>query len=1217
MTLHTSCSQPIFVGLSVAFPGEGTLAITGFASTAKDGTVRTDVSCDSEDEEPGCNLCGDTPDARGGKLQALTFLWTAATEGVAATVEAEQKGKKKKKQGEITVTPAGFAAVPDGSEVEIATDGEKFAANTWITVNGVDVTFHTSCSKPIYLGLVLPFDGVGTLTIVGFESTSKHGQQRSEASCDGGTPECRQPGDPPFDRNCNVCSTESSSLPFSKGKKGKGKKGKKAKLESIQLEYTGTNCIGGSCNSQNDAKTSVQGDPEGATDVQITVIGGQTFQNVQIGDTFTIETVPHPATLLSITDNAGSVLSIIEFHTSCSAPLFHGDQFGALRLFGFETTGGIIEEDKCDVPPICTTTTEAPPTNPPCDACGGAQGAAITMLRFQIVAGANDVSPNDQEGSATVTGINPGVPPTPMPTSAPDADKRCHATHLGPDESIWLMEHEGCAPWASRLVCTNDANEVLQTTHSRFSSLQNVLSVDTQHWNNLPGSSSAPYIVDGGYVVVHNNGLPLGDKVTCEIQSPEHYCFAFAHDGDNVLPYTHLVDLSDDAADPPVFPGRPITDLWATATSVFPGCASSRTDAAALDGCICVPESQTDLGELGTGFASGSPYPCGSDPGGFAVDPFCDLQGVEGATGTFADINSDGAFGQKIEIDTSCQAGGSKTLNIDDRFGMFKLVGFANDDGRNDMECDACPCNDQSRKVCQGPRTDASDTDSLEFRTICFMEKTNAANEFECKGDGCVASDPVECICGTAPGKGAKAQEYCLFADGEFNGLFADFKSRDASLFFSRNGPFEDVGAFEGGLVDTDPVADSTPCCDHYWYTCAILQDVGSSTSSTPRTGNFDYLAAGVSPADTAVENLKAALENIGVDMVETEVIDIDGTVDDDTCQVMLDADFGLQSDSNFILQRPLPGTQEGDPGSNEVVSCYVDGTIELYCNEPGTYLVDFNSDQAEYVDPSTGNTVCVDPVGQLASDPGGCLPVTRKYCCGADGLIRGRVNPFDYDKVEILTSTACDLPVEDPGPPIPVVVGPSWSWSNWFDLADFLEAAGPGNAGNFPKGRFYGLGFGSAAIVFGIAVAAYAHQRSKLTERRNVTTHPSSSSAPSSAPTRDVYDFESSCGESVTTEQNNSAGMAAAAVAVEAANMQWESEPATARRIAAGLVNRAAAANIASIAAAESAGADQTSDQTSALAGRPQLSGASSEENEIAGQQLQHSPSGSVVSII
>lgn len=191
VTLHTSCSQPIFVGLSVSFPGQGTLVITGFASKAKDGTERTDASCgdEGEEEEPGCNLCGDTPSSKGGKLQSLTFLWAADAEGTPATVEANQNTKKKKKaHGDVTVTPAGFFAVADGATVEIATDGGKFAANTWIEVNGVAVTFHTSCSKPIFLGLVVTFDGVGTLTIVGFDSVSKDGTQRTEASCDGTCP---------------------------------------------------------------------------------------------------------------------------------------------------------------------------------------------------------------------------------------------------------------------------------------------------------------------------------------------------------------------------------------------------------------------------------------------------------------------------------------------------------------------------------------------------------------------------------------------------------------------------------------------------------------------------------------------------------------------------------------------------------------------------------------------------------------------------------------------------------------------------------------------------------------------------------------------------------------------------------------------------------------------------------------------------------------------
>ena len=89
-----------------------------------------------------------------------------------ATVESDPT----KKGTANPVEPAGFLAVADGANVAVSAGGKFFQPNTVFTVNGVSVTFHTSCSKPIYLGIVIPFAGQGTLTVVDFESKSREGR---------------------------------------------------------------------------------------------------------------------------------------------------------------------------------------------------------------------------------------------------------------------------------------------------------------------------------------------------------------------------------------------------------------------------------------------------------------------------------------------------------------------------------------------------------------------------------------------------------------------------------------------------------------------------------------------------------------------------------------------------------------------------------------------------------------------------------------------------------------------------------------------------------------------------------------------------------------------------------------------------------------------------------------------------------------------------------
>ena len=957
-----------------------------------------------------------------------------------------------------------------------------------ITVNGVDGNFHTSCSKPIYLGLVLIYPGQGTLTIIDFESTSKEGQSRSGADCDGpGTPPCRQLGDPEVDRECNICATDSWEIPYHHGKKskGKGRKGKKAKLSKLELEYTGINCVGSDCNMQNDKKARVEGDPASADGLIITILGGsgETFEGINVGDKFIIEDVPHPATIITLTDpSTGSVLSLIEFHSSCSVPLYHGDEFGSLRLVGFETTGGLIDEDKCNVPEICTTTvppTTAEPTNPPCDACGGAQGSTVTMLRFQIVAGGASVVPNNQGGSATVIG-------TTMPVEAVDPNGKCHATmqRLKQDppnaaddlNDLWTVEHEGCDPFAARLVCTNDAGIELETQTNQFNQVKRIAKVPSKAWNILgPKDSESQYIVDGSYVIVHNNGAGLGDKVTCRIQSPEHYCFAFAHgdldlpdgctpgadcvvEGDGVVGYEKFTHLSA-SVDPT---GR---EQKAEASSIFHGCAASRTDADQLVGCACLPETQTAQG----------------NDGSLNFPPFNLAKGDEG---NFATDNPEGAFDQTIEIDISCQAGGSKTLNIDDMFGMFKLVGFSSEDGRNDMECDACPCNPDSRKVCQGPAPDASDTFTLAGRHICDLEKPLTQNAFECAGNGCVDTPSEDCTCGTVTGEGSDPQDYCLFAGGSFGALEGDWKAVVSPTVFI------DLPAEYS--VDTEAVADNVPCCDHYWYTCAILQDAG--TSGIPRTGNWDYLAT------TPEGNILAALGEMGVDFSKTGTIDHDTPTDKgNQCQVQVDPILGLGDVSLVLFTSP-------------VTTCFNGGVIDLYCDAEEGYRTSINPD-------------------------------ARKFCC---------LQPFGLldSATADLSVTECDLVTGGSlAPDAPPGWGSlDWTWANFLAQAESMSS---GNGGEGGSARFYGFGFGSCAIVCCLGVAAYAVRRSRLTERRKVTMHPSSSTMPSTAPTNGVYDFESSCGDSIATDAKPLSGMAAAAATVEAANLEWESEPAAAQRVA------------------------------------------------------------------
>lgn len=86
-----------------------------------------------------CNVCGDTPDSKGGRVTGLTFRWDAAVGGTAATISADG----------VTDVASDLA---DGDEASFVPSRGYFRADTAFNINGVVVYLHTSCSQPIYRG---------------------------------------------------------------------------------------------------------------------------------------------------------------------------------------------------------------------------------------------------------------------------------------------------------------------------------------------------------------------------------------------------------------------------------------------------------------------------------------------------------------------------------------------------------------------------------------------------------------------------------------------------------------------------------------------------------------------------------------------------------------------------------------------------------------------------------------------------------------------------------------------------------------------------------------------------------------------------------------------------------------------------------------------------------------------------------------------------------
>lgn len=88
-----------------------------------------------------CNICGDSADSKGGKINSLTFRWDATVPGTTANIQADG----------VSSTIA-HLTVADGEEVTFEPDRGYFRADTGFDINDELVNLHTSCSQPIYRG---------------------------------------------------------------------------------------------------------------------------------------------------------------------------------------------------------------------------------------------------------------------------------------------------------------------------------------------------------------------------------------------------------------------------------------------------------------------------------------------------------------------------------------------------------------------------------------------------------------------------------------------------------------------------------------------------------------------------------------------------------------------------------------------------------------------------------------------------------------------------------------------------------------------------------------------------------------------------------------------------------------------------------------------------------------------------------------------------------
>ena len=249
----------------------------------------------------------------------------------------------------------------------------------------------------------------------------------------------------------------------------------------------------------------------------------------------------------------------VTLHTSCSQPFFLGTtvvQFATGRLtlvgFGSVDVDGTARSDADCGPQANLTTAPAATTTPCtsgdeaakatkslCNACLEGGGNAITMLRFQITAGAVALA-NSQMNASTVSGVPMPTAPAAEPTNA--ATTTCGLTGnlteivergVTPPFTIpfagqnfaTLGDLTQCEPYAASLVCsdvnTGQEYETISLTYADISELgeNRVNNVDQNGLTSTVDfsghNSTSPLIRDGGLVIIHNNGNSIGGSLTC------------------------------------------------------------------------------------------------------------------------------------------------------------------------------------------------------------------------------------------------------------------------------------------------------------------------------------------------------------------------------------------------------------------------------------------------------------------------------------------------------------------------------------------------------------------------------------------------------------------------------------------------------------------------------------------------------------------------------
>jgi len=305
---------------------------------------------------PACYVCGDDSFGKR-KLVSLTVRYTPDTVGLSCNQDgkggasgtasgtlisftAESAKKKDKEKTDYTVQNLG------DNVYQIVARGDKLEAETEITIvtqGGTQfVEIHTSCSQPLFVDYQF-----GNIQVVDF--VTQNGQMKDPACgpapAPTTTPECYEdPSECPVS-GCDICSKLAA----------RGEK----RPSSLSFRYVGGGPVCEECTTTKSGKMKQKSFVSGATlDPNANTVSMQCEgrQLAEQDGVFTFSGINGATNIVCFLQADGQQQEL-DIHTSCSAPLFVGQQFGGVVVSGFSGTtfdgSDVCPPDPCPICPKC------------------------------------------------------------------------------------------------------------------------------------------------------------------------------------------------------------------------------------------------------------------------------------------------------------------------------------------------------------------------------------------------------------------------------------------------------------------------------------------------------------------------------------------------------------------------------------------------------------------------------------------------------------------------------------------------------------------------------------------------------------------------------------------------------------------------------------------------------------------------------------------------